>query len=78
MVSYTVAFALALVRCVRISIRGLVCWSVVSNAFVKINEKWTFTNPLGFRQCWTRKKEGRGGRSDYEEGGTGRKEGRGE
>ena len=38
-------------RCVRISIRGLVSrlvgWSVrwlVGNAFVKIDEKWTYTN----------------------------------
>ena len=34
-------------RCVRISIRGIVCRSVgrlVGNAFVKIDEKWTFTD----------------------------------
>ena len=60
-----------LFRCVRISIRGLVRPSVgrsvgrlVRNAFVKIAEKWTFTDSKCFRQCWTRKKEGRGGRRD--------------
>ena len=42
---------IALFRCVRISKRGLVRWSVgpsvspsVGNAFVKINEKWSFTD----------------------------------
>ena len=64
-------------RCVRISIRGLVRrsvgWSVgrsvgrsVRNAFVKIAEKWTFTESEWFRQCWTRKKEARGGKRDEE------------
>ena len=77
----------------RISIRGLVRplvgWFVgrlvgrsVGNAFVKIDEKWTFTDSKLFRQCWTRKKEGRGGRRrggrrDEEEGGKRRKDGRG-
>ena len=63
-------------RCVRISIRGLVRLLVgpsvrrsVRNAFVQIAEKWTYTDSKLFRQCWTRKKEGRGG--------TRRKEGRG-
>ena len=42
----------------------------VGNAFVKIDEKWTFSDSTCFRQCWTRRKEGRGGRR--------RKEGRGE
>ena len=61
----------------RISIRGhvrplvgpLVRWSV-RDAFVKIDEKWPFTD-------WTRKKEGQGGRRNKEERGTSRKEGRG-
>ena len=49
-------------RCVRISIRGLVRWSVgwlvgwlvgpsVGNAFIKIDEKWTYTDSQIFRQC---------------------------
>ena len=74
-----------LFRCVRISIRGLarrtVRWLVrpsVGNAFVEIDEKWTFTDSKRFRQCWTRKKEGLGGKSDEEERGTRRKERLGE
>ena len=57
----------------RISIRGLVRplvgpsvrWSV-RNAFVKFNEKWPFMDSKWFRQCWTRKKEGRGVRPEEE------------
>ena len=55
-------------------------WSVgplVRNAFVKTDEKRTFTDSRRFTQCWTRRKEGQGGRWDEEEGGTGRKEERG-
>ena len=76
---------LAIFRRVRIPIRGLVHrfvgWSV-GNAFVKLGEKWNFTDSKWFRQCWTRKKEGRGGtrrkggrggRSDEEEGALRRK-----
>ena len=55
-----------------------VCWLVgwfvcpsvrpsVGNAFVKIDEKWPFTDSKQFR-CWTRERE-------EEEGGTKRKEG---
>ena len=67
-----------------ISIRGLsrllvgsLVGRLVGNAFVQIDEKWSFTDSKWFRHCWTRKKEGRGGRRDEEEGGTRRKEGRG-
>ena len=60
------------------SIRGLVHPSVDRlvgpSAFVKIGEKWTLTDSKGFRQCWTRKKEGQGGRRDEEEGAMRRKE----
>ena len=46
-------------------------WSLVGNAFVKINEKWTFTEvDLDLDSA------GRGGRRDEEEGGTRRKKGR--
>ena len=48
-------------------------------------KKWPFTDFKCFRQCWTRKKEGRGGRKegrggrrDEEGRGTKKKEGRGE
>ena len=68
----------------RISIWGLVRPSVgrsvgwsVGYAFVQIDENWPFTDSKWFSQCWTRKKEGRGGRRDEEEGGTRRKDGRG-
>ena len=49
------------------SVGWLVGWSV-GNAFVQIDEKWPFTDSKWFRQCWTRKKEGRGGRRDEEAG----------
>ena len=60
----------------------MVGWSV-GNAFVKIDEKWTFTvckmiyTVLDEEKRGTRRKEGRGGRRDEEEGGTRRKEGLG-
>ena len=55
------------------SIGWLVRWSVspsVRKAFVKIDEKWPFMDSKWLRLSWTRKKEGRGGKSDEEEGGT--------
>ena len=61
---------------VRWSVGPSVRW-LVGNAFVQIDEKWPITDSKWFRQCWTRKKEGQGGRRDEEEGGTRRKEGRG-
>ena len=64
----------------------MVGW-LVCNAFIKIDEIWTSADSKRFRQCWTRKKEGVGGRQhekegvtrrkEGEEGRTGRKEGRG-
>ena len=65
---------------VRSSVGWLVRWSVgplVGNAFVQIDEKWPFTDSKWYRQCWTRKKEGRGRKRDEEEWGMRRKEGRG-
>ena len=56
-------------RCVRISIRGLVGLSV-GNDFIDENGLLRILNGLD--------SAGRGGRRDEEEGGTGRKEGRGE
>ena len=61
--------------------RDPVCRSVgpsVRNAFDKIDEKWTFTDSKWFRQCRIRRKEGRGGGMDEEEGWTRRKDERGE
>ena len=39
---------------------------LVGNSFVKIDEKWPFTDSKWFRQCWTRRKERQGGRSNEE------------
>ena len=66
----------------RISIRGLVRPSVGPlvrpsvrpSRFVKIDEKWPFTNSKWFRQCWTRKKDGQRRKRDKEGRGTRRKE----
>ena len=74
----------------RISIRGLVRplvgWFVgrlvsrsVGSAFVKIDDKWLFTDSKWFRRCWSRRsegqrKEGQRGRRDEEEGGMRRDE----
>jgi len=62
-------------RGVRISIRGLVRWLVgwlvgwsVGDAFLKIDEKWAFTD---------QDSSDRGKKSEDEEGGTMRMEGRG-
>ena len=63
------------------SIRGLVpplVGPLLSNAFVEIDEKWPFEDSKRFIQRWTRKKEtrrkeGRRGRRDEEEGGTRRR-----
>ena len=51
---------------------------LVCNAFIKIDEIWTSANSKRFRQCWTRKKEGVGGRQHEKEGVTRRKERRSE
>ena len=53
-------------------VRRSVCRSVGPSVLLssKSMKKWTFTDCKWFRQCWTRKKEGRGGRRDGEEGGT--------
>ena len=56
---------------------------LVGNAFVKIDEKSTFTDSKWFRlldeeKRGMRRKEGRGRKRNEKEGGTGRKEGQGE
>ena len=54
---------------VRPLVGPLVGWSV-GNAFVKIDEKWAFTDSKWSRHCWTRgtrRKEGQGGKREEEE-----------